>query len=58
MKGGVRQGEVDAELNKAITECIKIDWLAVVVLLAHWRQKDWIAIPWANRKEKPFKTSK
>lgn len=58
MKGCVRQGEVGAELNTAVTECIKIDSSAMVVLLAQWRQKDWIAIPWANRKEKPFKTSK
>lgn len=58
MKGSVRQGEVDAELNTAITECMKIDQSDMVVLLARWRQKDWIAIPWANRKEKPFKTIK
>lgn len=39
MKGGVRQGEVDAELNTAVTECIKIHQSATVVLLAHWGQK-------------------
>lgn len=64
MKGSVWQEKEDAEKQSYRTKHsdnrVYKNWdrSAVVVLLAHWPQKDWIAILWANRKEKPFKTNK
>lgn len=63
MKGNVWQGEEDAEEQSRRTYCsdnrVYKNWdrSAMVVLLAHWGQKDWVAVLWANRKEKPFKTN-
>lgn len=63
MKGSVWQGEEHAEKKyrtKPGDNKVYKNWerSAVIVLLAHYGQKDWIAILWANRKEKPFKTNK
>lgn len=58
MKGSVWQEKEDAEKQSYRTKQSDNRVYKNWDRSAHWLQKDWIVILWANRKEKPFKTNK